>query len=289
MSLPPSERRFILSLSCPDRLGIVSAVTTFLAQHRIWIIEAQQHADKESNRFFMRYEVLAESCPFGIEQLSEQIAPLRAQFQITGTISDSGRKKRVVILVSKEAHCLDDLLHRYRSGDLVFELQAVISNHNDSRSFVEWHGVPFHHVAVNPQDKEGAFRRIDAIIETSKADVVVLARFMQILPPWICAKHARKIINIHHSFLPSFTGSRPYHQAHERGVKYVGATCHYVTEKLDEGPIIEQDAFRTNHAHSVEQLVRMGRDIEKLVLARGVRYHLEDRVLMNGNKTIVFD
>ena len=207
------------------------------------------------------------------------------------TVSDTAVLKKVLILVSKQAHCLDDLLYRRRSGEMVFDLQAVIANHEDCRQFVEWHSVPYHHVPVPalPGDRDSGFREMDKLFERYSPDAIVLARFMQIMPTWMCEKYPCRMINIHHSFLPSFVGAKPYHQAYERGVKYVGATCHYVTSKLDEGPIIEQDAFRTNHADTVEELIRIGRDIEKAVLARGLRYHLEDRVLMNGIKTVVFD
>jgi formyltetrahydrofolate deformylase len=283
-----NSRRFILTLSCPDRVGIVAAVSSLFAQHNGWIVESQNHADAESKRFFMRQETLAESLPFGIEGLRERFEPIGRKFAMEHKISDTSVLKRVVILVSKQTHCLDDLLYRWRSGEMGFDLRAVISNHNESRSFVEWHKVPFHYVAMESGKREEAFRRIAGIIDEVGADVIVLARFMQILPAWMCERYPGRIINIHHSFLPSFVGSHPYRQAHARGVKYVGATCHYVTEKLDEGPIIEQDAFRSDHSDTVEQLIRTGQDVEKAVLARGLRYHLEDRVLLNSNKTVVF-
>ena len=201
-------------------------------------------------------------------------------------ISDSAQKKRVVILVSKQDHCLDDLLHRWRSGELAVDIPCVISNHDDLRGFVEWHGIPFHH--VNMDDKDAAFAEIARLFEQYRGDTLVLARFMQILPPQLCRRFAGRVINIHHSFLPSFVGAKPYHQAYQRGVKLIGATCHYVTEELDAGPIIEQDTVRIDHGDSVEDMVRYGRDIEKTVLARGLRYHVEDRVLVCGNRTIVF-
>jgi formyltetrahydrofolate deformylase len=284
-----ASNRFILALSCPDRVGIVAAVSSFFARHNGWIVESQNHADPEAQRFFLRQETLAESLPFGIDELRRQFEPIARQFEMTYTISDSAVRKRLVILVSKETHCLDDLLYRWRSGELSFDLKGVISNHEQSRAFVEWHKTPFHYVPMEEADREAAFRQVERIIDAAGAEVIVLARFMRILPPWLCQKFPARIINIHHSFLPSFVGSQPYRQAHERGVKFVGATCHYVTEKLDAGPIIEQDAFRSNHADTVEKLIRTGRDVEKAVLARGLRYHLEDRVLLNGNKTVVFD
>jgi len=269
-------------------VGIVAAVSGFLAEHKGWIVESQNHADPESKRFFMRQEILAESLRFDAEELRKRFESIASEFAMDFAVSDTAVLKKVLILVSKQAHCLDDLLYRLRSGEMEFNLQAVVSNHEDSRRFVEWHGVPYHHVPIETGNREGGFREMDKLFERYLPDVVVFARFMQILPAWMCEKYPRQMINIHHSFLPSFVGARPYHQAYERGVKYVGATCHYVTSRLDEGPIIEQDAFRTNHAHTVEELIRIGRDIEKAVLARGLRYHLEDRVLMNGIKTVVF-
>ena len=259
------------------------------AEYHGWIVESQTHADPQSGRFFMRQETLAESLPFGINKLRQQFEPLAQQFDMKYTITDSSVLKRVVILVSKQTHCLDDLLYRWRSGEMSFDLKAVISNHEDARGFVEWHRVPFHHVPMSADSQETGFRQIERIIDQTGAETLVLARFMRILPAWLCEKFPARILNIHHSFLPSFAGSNPYRQAHERGVKYVGATCHYATEKLDEGPIIEQDAFRTNHTDTVEELICAGRDIEKAVLARGLRFHLEDRVLLNSNKTVVFD
>jgi formyltetrahydrofolate deformylase len=284
-------RRFILKLSCPDRVGIVAAVTGLLAEHKGWIIESHNHAETESRRFFMRQEILAESLGIGMEELRKRFEPIAKKFGMEFTLTDTDVPKRVMILLSRQTHCLDDLLYRWRSGELPYELKGVISNHEDSRAFVEWHKVPFHLVkfeGVGEGGKEVGFREIEGLFEKYRPDVMVFARFMQIVPAWMCRKYPGRIINIHHSFLPSFVGTRPYHQAHQRGVKYVGATCHYVTEKLDDGPIIEQDAFRTNHADTVEELIRTGRDVEKAVLARGLRYHLEDRVLLNGHKTVVF-
>jgi formyltetrahydrofolate deformylase len=206
-------------------------------------------------------------------------------------ISDSEQKKRLVILVSKQDHCLNDLLHRWRSGELQVDMPCVISNHEDLRSFVEWHGIPFHYVSMPSNDAQAkavAFEEIARLFEQLKGDTLVLARFMQIMPPYLCERYMGRIINIHHSFLPSFIGAKPYHQAFQRGVKLIGATCHYVTANLDAGPIIEQDTVRIDHGDSVDDMVRYGRDIEKNVLARGLRYHVEDRVLVCGNKTIVF-
>ena len=281
-----TSRRYTLTLSCPDRVGIVAAVSGFFAQHGGWIVEASYHADTDTGRFFMRQEILADSLPFDVSALRMHFGVVAQAFAMDWQLSDSAQNKRLVILVSKQDHCLNDLLHRWRSGELQVEIPCVISNHENLRSFVEWHGIPFHHVAMN--DKAAAFEKIAALYDQCRGDTLVLARFMQILPPDFCHRYAGQVINIHHSFLPSFAGAKPYHQAYERGVKLIGATCHYVTAELDDGPIIEQDTVRIDHGDSVEDMVRYGRDIEKTVLARGLRYHVESRVLVSGNKTVVF-
>lgn len=281
-----NKHRYTLTISCPDRAGIIAAVTGFIAQHGGFIVEASYHTDLETQHFFMRQEILADSLPFDANEFRRRFAQLSGDFEMTWQLSDSARKKRLVILVSKQDHCLNDLLHRWRSGELLVDIPCVISNHEDLRSFVEWHGIPFIHVDM--ADKAAAFAGIGALFEQHQGDTLVLARFMQILPADFCQRYAGRVINIHHSFLPSFVGARPYHQAYHRGVKLIGATCHYVTDELDAGPIIEQDTVRVDHGDTVDDLVRYGRDIEKTVLARGLRYHIEDRVLICGNKTIVF-
>ena len=283
--------RYTLTLSCPDRVGIVAAVSGFVAQHGGFIVEASYHTDQETQRFFMRQEIRADSLPFDAAELRTRFVPLAEQFRMSWQVSDSAVKKRAVLLVSKQDHCLNDLLHRWRSGELEVEIPCVISNHEDLRGFVEWHGIPFHYVAMHEkagQDKTAAFAEIARQFDASRGDVMVLARFMQIVPPDLCTRYAGRIINIHHSFLPSFAGAKPYHQAYHRGVKLICATCHYVSDELDAGPIIEQDTMRIDHGDTVEDMVRYGKDIEKAVLARGLRYHVEDRVLVCGNKTIVF-
>ena len=236
----------------------------------------------------MRFEIRADSIPLLLTELRERFAPQAESLEMDWRISDSAVKKRVVILVSRQEHCLYDLLSRWHSGELDVEIPCVISNHEDLRGFVEWHGIPFLHVPVTPDNRPAAFAEIRRLFEEVGGDVMVLARYMQILPPELCRAYPARIINIHHSFLPSFVGARPYHQAWERGVKLIGATCHYVTEELDQGPIIEQDVIRVDHSDTVDDMVRYGKDIEKTVLSRGLRYHLEDRVLVHGNKTIVF-
>jgi formyltetrahydrofolate deformylase len=281
-----TTHRYTLTISCPDRSGIIAAVTGFIAQHGGFIIEASYHTEQEEKRFFMRQEIRADSLPFDADEFRRRFSALADEFTMTWQLADSAIKKRLVVLVSKQDHCLDDLLHRWRSGELQVDIPCVISNHEDLRSFVEWHGIPFVHIDM--ADKEAAFQHISALFDAHRGDAMVLARFMQILPPWLCQRYPARVINIHHSFLPSFVGAKPYHQAYQRGVKLIGATCHYVTDELDAGPIIEQDTVRIDHGDTVDDLVRYGRDIEKTVLSRGLRYHVEDRVLVCGNKTIVF-
>lgn len=285
------ERFYTLAASCPDRVGIIARVAGFIAGHSGWILESSYHADDPEggpNRYFMRIEVKAASLPCDIDEFRKAFQPIADELSMEWTLNDSARKKRVVILVSKQEHCLYDLLARWQSKELDIEIPCVISNHDTFRGFVEWHGIPFHHVPMSPDNKVAAYAEVMRIFDAAQGDTMVLARFMQILSPEICAAYPGRIINIHHSFLPSFVGAKPYHQAYQRGVKLIGATCHYVTADLDQGPIIEQDVIRIDHSDSVEDMVRYGKDIEKAVLARGLRYHLEDRVLTHGNKTIVF-
>ena len=282
-----NARRYTLTISCPDRAGIIAAVSGFIAEHGGFIVEASYHTEQEAQRFFMRQEIRADSLPFDAGEFRRRFAALAQEFAMSWQLSDSAQKKRLVILVSKQDHCLNDLLHRWRSGELLVDIPCVISNHGDLRSFVEWHGIPFIHVDMQ-SNKAAAFEQIAALFEQHRGDCMVLARFMQIMPPSLCQRFSGRIINIHHSFLPSFIGAKPYHQAYQRGVKLIGATCHYVTDELDAGQIIEQDTMRIDHGDMVEDLVRYGRDIEKIVLSRGLRYYVEDRVLVCGSKTIVF-
>jgi formyltetrahydrofolate deformylase len=283
-----SRRSYVLNLNCPDGVGIVAAVSQFVASHGGWIIESSHHSDVESGRFFMRDQILAESLPFGADGFREKFEPLARSFSMTWRLSDASVPKRVVILVSKEDHCLSDLLHRWRNREMEFDIPYVLSNHETLRSFVEFHGIRFVHVPVPAEGREEAFVKLAGLIAEGAADCVVLARYMQVLPGWLTRKYEGRMLNIHHSFLPSFSGARPYHAAYERGVKLIGATCHYVTEELDAGPIIDQDVLRVDHGDTVADMMRLGRDVEKLVLARGVRYHLQDRVIIHGNKTVVF-
>jgi formyltetrahydrofolate deformylase len=281
-------RRYVLTITCPDRIGIVAAVTGFIAGHGGSVLEAAQHGDLNSGMFFLRIEVTAESLPFGPETFREAFSPVAEEFAMEWHLTHTDRHKRVVLLVSKEDHCLADLLHRWSGGDLRCDIPLVISNHPDLRRLVERYGIDFRHVGFDADRRAAAFAEVASLFDAAGGDVMVLARFMQILPADLCARYPSRIINIHHSFLPSFAGARPYHQAFQRGVKLIGATCHYVTADLDAGPIIEQDTTRIDHADNVEELLRIGRDIERSVLARGLRWHLEDRVLVNGNRTVVF-
>jgi formyltetrahydrofolate deformylase len=282
------DRYFTLAASCPDRTGIIARVTGFFAEHKGWILESSFHADDAEGRYFMRIEVKADSLPFMLAELRERFKPIADELQMDWKITDSAVKKRVVVLVSKQEHCLYDLLARWQAKELDIEIPCVISNHDTFKGFVEWHGIPFHQVPVTADNKPRAYAEVRRLIDELRADTIVLARYMQILSPELCAAYRGQILNIHHSFLPSFVGAKPYHQAYARGVKLIGATCHYVTEELDQGPIIEQDVIRIDHSDSPDDMVRYGKDIEKTVLARGLRYHLEDRVLVHGNKTVVF-
>ncbi|UQB42095.1 formyltetrahydrofolate deformylase [Thiomicrospira microaerophila] len=282
------SRVYRLVMSCPDQVGIVARVASFIAEQGGTIVEANHHTDAGNGWFFMRHEILASSLVLGLEDFKTKFAPIADQFNMTWFMTDSDQPKRIALFASKESHCLADLMYRWHEKDLPGEIVCVIANHQDLRSMVEWYNIPFHHVPVTPETKPQAFAEAEHLVQHYQADLVVLARYMQILPPKMCADYAGRVINIHHSFLPSFVGAKPYHQAYERGVKLIGATCHYVTEELDAGPIIEQDVIRVSHAHSIEEMRRQGRDVEKTALARGLRYHLEDRVIIHGNKTVVF-
>ncbi|MEM5528923.1 formyltetrahydrofolate deformylase [Gammaproteobacteria bacterium AS21] len=277
-----------LILDCPDKIGIITKVGEVITNHGGWISEATHHSDEESNWFFSRFEIKASSLSLSCSELEAQLLPLKELYQMNMSLVDTSINKKVVLMASKGSHCLSDLLDRWKSGDLHCDISCVVSNHTDMQGLVEWYGIPFHHVAIDKDNKAAGFAQTEAVVDQYQADCIVLARYMQILPQALCEKYRHKVINIHHSFLPSFIGAKPYHQASRRGVKLIGATCHYVTEQLDEGPIIDQDVVRVNHGDKVDDLVRLGKDVEKTVLARGLRYHIEDRVLVHGNKTVVF-
>jgi formyltetrahydrofolate deformylase len=285
-----SERRYVITFGCPDRTGIVARVASFLADAGGWIVEAAYHTDPDTGWFFTRQEVRADSLPFELEELRARFAEVASSLSAESNwrVEDTGVRPRAVVLVSREGHCLYDLLGRVASGELEVDLRAVIGNHDALADITRAHGIPFHHVPFPSGDKAAAFARVRELVDEHEPHAIVLARFMQILPPALCRRWSGRAINIHHSFLPSFIGARPYHQAHQRGVKLIGATCHYVTAELDAGPIIEQDVIRVDHGDSVPDLVRKGRDIEKVTLARGLRWHLEGRVLVHGNRTVVF-
>jgi len=280
-------RRFVLTLSCPDRIGIVAAVSSFLLDHRCNIVDSAQFGDTGNQRFFMRVGFDADDTQTA-EALNGAFAPVAARFAMQQALYDTAIKPRAIVMVSKMGHCLNDLLYRYRTGGLAVEIPAIISNHQDFEALAASHDIPYYYLPVNDANRTTQEQTIREIVDSTGGDLVVLARYMQILSPELCAHLRGRAINIHHSFLPSFQGARPYQQAHERGVKLIGATAHYVTEDLDEGPIIEQDVARVNHAMSVEDFVEVGRDVECAVLARAVKWHVEHRVLLNGARTVVF-
>lgn len=282
------ERIYRLTMACPDQVGIVAKVSQFIAQHNGSILEANHHTDMGTGWFFMRHEIAANSFPLSLDEFSSEFCALADQLSMKWQIHDSQVHRRVILMCSKQSHCLADILNRWHSGDLDCDIPCVISNHDDLRGLVEWYGIPFHHVPVEG-DKSQHFGKVSQLVEEYRADTIVLAKYMQILPSDVCEKYHGQIINIHHSFLPSFIGARPYHQAYDRGVKLIGATCHYVTQDLDAGPIIEQDVLRISHRHQPEDMVRLGKDTEKLVLARGLHLHLEERIMLHGNKTVILD
>ena len=265
------SRRYVLTLGCPDRIGIVARIATFLAELGGTIVEAAYHADENSRWFFTRQSVDAESIGMDLDELRRRFSRVAAELgpETDWNIADSSEPKDIVVLVSKEGHCLHDLMGRVDSGDFPARIRAVIGNHDTLRGMTEAHGIPFHHVPfpADPAERGPAFAEVSSIVDDIDPHAIVLARFMQVLPDDLCSRWAGRALNIHHSFLPSFVGARPYHQAHIRGVKLIGATCHYVTADLDEGPIIEQDVIRVDHAATVQDMVRQGRDAEKLVLA----------------------
>ncbi|MFC7729881.1 formyltetrahydrofolate deformylase [Actinomadura keratinilytica] len=282
-----SASEFVLTLSCPDRPGIVAAVSGLLAERGCNIVESQQFGDRDSGTFFMRVQFTA---PPGTDAdgLRGAFASLGPELSLDWRLYDAAERTRVLIMVSKGGHCLNDLLYRQRSGLLDIDIVAVVSNHPDLRPLTQSYGIDYHHLPVTAGGKAAQEAEVLTLVEHYRADLVVLARYMQILSDEFCAKLPGRVINIHHSFLPSFKGARPYHQAHARGVKLIGATAHYVTADLDEGPIIEQEVARVDHTHSPEDLMAVGRDMECLALARAVRWHAEHRVLLNGDRTVVF-
>jgi formyltetrahydrofolate deformylase len=282
-----AKPRFVLTLSCPDQPGIVAAISALLGNQDCNITDSAQFGDPDSGRYFMRVSF---SAPDGLSQAKIEAAfkPIFTRFKMASQIHDLEKRPRVVLLVSRFGHCLNDLLYRHRIGALPVEIPAIVSNHRDFYQVAASQDIPFHHLPVTPETKTRQERKLLELLEEERADFLVLARYMQILSNELCGALEGRAINIHHSFLPSFKGARPYHQAHKRGVKLIGATAHYVTADLDEGPIIEQEAVRVDHAMSPDDLVAAGRDIESVVLARAVKWHAEHRILLNGHRTVVF-
>lgn len=289
MTLRPE---YILTLSCPDQRGIVHSVSGFLANHGCNIIDSAQFGDEQSATFFMRVHFAVEDADVKEAALREEFAELAQGMQMSWKLNDAHHKPAVILMVSKIGHCLNDLLFRYKSGLLPVEIKAIVSNHTDFYQLAASYNIPFHHLPLaagaSPEAKRAQEEKVLEIVAANQADLVVLARYMQILSPQMCDALKGKAINIHHSFLPSFKGAKPYYQAHERGVKLIGATAHFVTGDLDEGPIIEQDVERVDHAMEPETLTAIGRDVECVVLARAVKWFVEHRILLNGHKTVVF-
>ena len=279
--------RLVLTLSCPDRPGIVAAVSGCLAENGCNITDSAQFGDAETGRFFMRTSFAAPD-ELGFEGARQAFQPIFARFDMKAEINDLGRRAKVIIMVSRFGHCLNDLLYRHRIGALPIDIAAIVSNHRDFYQLAASNDIPFHHMPVTGATRVRQETRLLELFEEEGADFLVLARYMQILSDKLCGRLEGRAINIHHSFLPSFKGARPYHQAHKRGVKLIGATAHYVTAALDEGPIIEQEVARVDHAMPPDELVAAGRDIECLVLARAVKWHAEHRILLNGRRTVVF-
>ena len=278
----------LLKLSCPDRVGLLSRITTFIAEHGGNLCEVNQFTDTRAKLFFARMAIESGTLQIPLPELRVQFAPVAAELGAQWSIRRESDRMRVMLMVSRLGHCLADLLWRWRAGEMHCDIVGVISNHEDFRSEVEREGLPFHHLPVTAANKAEAFSKIETLWSDAGADLIVLARYMQIVPAEICDRWTGHIVNIHHSFLPSFSGANPYERAWERGVKIIGATCHYVSSELDAGPIIEQEVIRVEHFHSPEDLLRMGRDVERQALARGVRWHLADRVLLHGSRAVVF-
>jgi formyltetrahydrofolate deformylase len=278
-----------LLVSCPDRKGLVAAIANFLYEHNANILHADQHQDKVAGLFLMRVEWELDGFELGLHRFDEAFAPIAEQFKMTWRVSLSSVKPRMAIFVSKHDHCLADLLYRHHAGELYCDIPLIVSNHPDTHWLAEAYDIPFEHIPVGKDNKPEAEARQRALMAAHRVDFIVLARYMQVLSADFMNEWENRIINIHHSFLPAFHGAKPYQRAFERGVKLIGATSHYVTEVLDDGPIIEQDVVRISHRDDLEDLVQKGADLEKVVLSRAVRWHIDNRILVYGNKTVVFD
>jgi formyltetrahydrofolate deformylase len=279
---------YVLTLACEDTLGIVHAVSGFLVEHDCTIVDSAQFGDADTQRFFMRVAFAPTGAAPALDALRAAFVPVATRFAMRFEIRDASAKPRVAIMVSRHGHCLNDLLFRARSGDLAVEVVAIISNHRDFAPLAASYAIPFHHLPVTPETQDAMEAALLALLDDAGVELLVLARYMRILSARVCARYAGRAINIHHSFLPSFKGASPYAQAYARGVKLIGATAHYITGDLDEGPIIEQDVARVDHAATVADLVALGRDVECMVLARAVKFHVAQRVLLNGPRTVVF-
>jgi formyltetrahydrofolate deformylase len=287
--MPESAQRLVLTLSCRNRPGIVAAVATHLFEAGLNILDAQQFDDTEADRFFMRVVFDPVAGRQDVEALRDGFKPVAERFGMAWTLRDEAERRRVLLMVSRFDHCLADLLYRWRIGELAFEPAGIVANYpRETYRHLDFAGIPFHYLPISRETKLDQEAQVWSVVRESGAELVVLARYMQVLSDGLAAKLAGRCINIHHSFLPGFKGARPYHQAHERGVKLIGATAHYVTADLDEGPIIAQDVEVITHRDTPDDLVRKGRDIERRVLARAVRDHLQDRVVLNGRRTVVF-
>ena len=286
---PAAKNTATLLITCPDSKGIVAAIADFLYQHNANILHADQHQDAENNLFLMRVEWDLAGFTLSPVDFEQHFASIASRFSMEWQLKLSQKPLRVAIMVSQYDHCLADLLHRHKNGELVCEIPLIISNHRDTEALANFYGVDFHLIAVNKDNKQQAEAQQFALFDKYEIDLIVLARYMQILSPEFVARYPKQIINIHHSFLPAFIGARPYHRAFERGVKLIGATAHYVTEVLDEGPIIEQDIDRISHRDQVEDLIQKGRDLERVVLSKAVSWHIENRILLYANKTVIFD
>jgi formyltetrahydrofolate deformylase len=283
------KRTAVLLVDCPDAKGIVAAISNFLYSRGANILHADQHQDNEAGLFFMRVEFDLSDFTLDAQNFAGEFQPIADRFRMLWRFEDTAKLARIAIFVSRYQHCLVDLLHRHQIGELRCEIALIVSNHEDARPLAEFYKVPFHHVPIQSGRKQEAEAAENDLLERNEIELIVLARYMQVLSPAFVARYPLRIINVHHSFLPAFSGARPYHAAFERGVKLIGATSHYVSDELDAGPIIEQDVARISHRDQVEHLIEKGRDLEKIVLSRAVRWHLEHRILFYGNKTVVFD
>jgi formyltetrahydrofolate deformylase len=278
----------ILLITCPDQKGLVATIADFVFRHNGNILHADEHGDDTSNLFLMRVEFDPAQFDFDLAEFGKRFSPIAEKFSMTWRLAQSNYRPRMAILVSKYDHCLVDLLYRQKSGELACEIPAIISNHPDNQAIADFYHLPYFVVPVSSTDKRAAEQKILSLLRQHSPDFIVLARYMQILSTQFVGEYPQRIINIHHSFLPAFVGAKPYHQALERGVKLIGATSHYVTEVLDDGPIIEQDLVRISHRDSLDDVLQKGRDLEKVVLSRAVRWHVENRILLYGKKTVVF-